>query len=86
MLKGKSDEELKKFEGIFNKQFQRGHHNPHILPPIFGSRQGTLKVVDQIFHPQNQQVNQLLMGQALFNNNSQGNPLQLLVQNWDTPN
>ena len=61
---------------------QRGHRNPNALAPLFGG--GSNRMIQNIFAPQQNSVNGLLIGQALFQQNN--NPLPLLVQNWHGPN
>ena len=66
---------------------KRGHlHSPNILPSaVFGAGgRGSANVLDQIFAPQGNNMNQMMIAQTLFQNKS--NPFPMLVQNWHTPN
>ena len=64
---------------MFMKQMQRGHRTPNILGGMLGGRSSN-QMVQNIFAPQQNNMNGMFIGQALFNNNN--NPLPLLVQNW----
>ena len=79
-LKKKSEGDIKDFELKFFNQMRRGHQISMNARPSGGRN----SVLDQIFAPQGNQINQMMIAQTLFQNKSA--PFPMLVQNWHSPN